>query len=181
MSAVTRTAEARMRLVRALVRQKSTAAAAAGKPIAHIYPNSETPVKALDPCGAASRSTNAAPRALATLQRSYASPREKEGRRLTRANRHKPGTPTGGRGTLRVDASSTSRARTAAQRREDERTRKHTRATPRRPRDELTQNDTQARHLRAPPHGPVGEGPARDVEDDRLRKSRRVSYEHRAR
>ena len=88
-----------MRLVRALVRQKSTAAAAAGKPIAHIYPNSETPVKALDPCGAASRSTNAAPRALATLQRSYATRRKKEGRRLTRANRHKPGTPTGGRGT----------------------------------------------------------------------------------
>jgi len=56
--------------VRALVRQKSTAAAAAGKPIAHIYPNSETPVKALDPCGAASHRTIAAPRALATLQRS---------------------------------------------------------------------------------------------------------------
>ena len=54
MSAVTRTAEARMRLVRALVRSKSTAAAAAGKPIAHIYPNSETPVKALDPRDAAS-------------------------------------------------------------------------------------------------------------------------------
>ena len=54
MSAVTRTAEARMRLVRALVRSKSTAAAAAGKPIAHIYPNSETPVKALDPCDAVS-------------------------------------------------------------------------------------------------------------------------------
>ena len=87
MSAVTRTAEARLRLVRALVRQKSTAAAAAGKPIAHIYPNSETPVKALDPCGAASRSTNAAPRALATLQRSYATRRKKECRRLTRANR----------------------------------------------------------------------------------------------
>ena len=52
MSAVTRTAEARMRLVRALVRSKSTAAAAAGKPIAHIYPNSETPVKALDPYAA---------------------------------------------------------------------------------------------------------------------------------
>ena len=87
MSAVTRTAEARMRLVRALVRQKSTAAAAAGKPIAHIYPNSETPVKALDPCGAASRRTIAAPRALATLQRSYATARNKEDRRLTRANR----------------------------------------------------------------------------------------------
>ena len=43
-----------MRLVRALVRSKSTAAAAAGKPIAHIYPNSETPVKALDPRDAAS-------------------------------------------------------------------------------------------------------------------------------
>ena len=78
MSAVTRTAEARMRLVRALVRQKSTAAAAAGKPIAHIYPNSETPVKALDPCDAASRPTIAAPRALATLQRSYATPRKKK-------------------------------------------------------------------------------------------------------
>ena len=87
MSAVTRTAEARLRLVRALVRQKSTAAAAAGKPIAHIYPNSETPVKALDPCGAASHRTIAAPRALAPLQRSYAAPRKKEGRRLTRANR----------------------------------------------------------------------------------------------
>jgi len=87
MSAVTRTAEARLRLVRALVRQKSTAAAAAGKPIAHIYPNSETPVKALDPCGAASRSTNAAPRALATLQLLKTTPRNKEGRRLTRANR----------------------------------------------------------------------------------------------
>ena len=86
MSAVTRTAEARMRLVRALVRQKSTAAAAAGKPIAHIYPNSETPVKALDPCGAASRSPNAAPRPLATLQRSCATPRNKEGRRLTSAH-----------------------------------------------------------------------------------------------
>ena len=69
MSAVTRTAEARMRLVRALVRQKSTAAAAAGKPIAHIYPNSETPVKALDPCEAASRPTIAAPHALARLRR----------------------------------------------------------------------------------------------------------------
>jgi len=126
MSAVTRTAEARLRLVRALVRQKSTAAAAAGKPIAHIYPNSETPVKALDPCGAASRSTNAAPRALATLQRFYATRRKKEGRRLTRANRHKPGTPTGGRGTLRVDASSTSRARTAAQRRATTRERENT-------------------------------------------------------
>ena len=77
MSAVTRTAEARMRLVRALVRSKSTAAAAAGKPIAHIYPNSETPVKALDPWDAASLE----------LQRCYAPPREKEGRRLTRANR----------------------------------------------------------------------------------------------
>ena len=87
MSAVTRTAEARLRLVRALVRQKSTAAAAAGKPIAHIYPNSETPVKALDPCGAASRRTKSAPRALATSQRFDAAPREKEGRRLTRANR----------------------------------------------------------------------------------------------
>ena len=86
MSAVTRTAEARLRLVRALVRQKSTAAAAAGKPIAHIYPNSETPVKALDPCGAASRPTIAAPRALAPLQRSYAPPRNKEGRRLTSAH-----------------------------------------------------------------------------------------------
>ena len=74
-----------MRLVRALVRQKSTAAAAAGKPIAHIYPNSETPVKALDPCEAASRRTKAAPRALATLQRSDATPRKKEGGRLTRA------------------------------------------------------------------------------------------------
>ena len=126
MSAVTRTAEARLRLVRALVRQKSTAAAAAGKPIAHIYPNSETPVKALDPCEAASRRTKAAPRALATLQRSYAAPRKKEGRRLTRANRHKPGTPTGGRGTLRVDASSTSRARTAAQRRATTRERENT-------------------------------------------------------
>jgi hypothetical protein len=73
MSAVTRTAEARMRLVRALVRSKSTAAAAAGKPIAHIYPNSETPVKALDPRDAAS----------IDLQRFYAPRREKEGRRLT--------------------------------------------------------------------------------------------------
>ena len=107
MSAVTRTAEARLRLVRALVRQKSTAAAAAGKPIAHIYPNSETPVKALDPCEAASRPTIAAPRALATLQRSYATPRKKEGRRLTRANRAFTGTSTGGRDRLRVDAPST--------------------------------------------------------------------------
>ena len=76
MSAVTRTAEARMRLVRALVRNKSTAAAAAGKPIAHIYPNSETPVKALDPRAAAS----------IDLLRSYATPRNKEGRRLTSAH-----------------------------------------------------------------------------------------------
>jgi hypothetical protein len=77
MSAVTRTAEARMRLVRALVRSKSTAAAAAGKPIAHIYPNSETPVKALDPWDAASLE----------LQRSDAPRRKKEGGRLTRAHR----------------------------------------------------------------------------------------------
>ena len=76
MSAVTRTAEARMRLVRALVRSKSTAAAAAGKPIAHIYPNSETPVKALDPRAAAS----------IDLQRFYATTRNKEGRRLTSAH-----------------------------------------------------------------------------------------------
>ena len=75
-----------MRLVRALVRQKSTAAAAAGKPIAHIYPNSETPVKALDPCEAASRPTIAAPRALARLRRFYATTRNKEGRRLTSAH-----------------------------------------------------------------------------------------------
>ena len=88
-----------MRLVRALVRQKSTAAAAAGKPIAHIYPNSETPVKALDPCEAASRPTIAAPHALATLQRSYATPRKEEDRRLTRANRALTGKATGGRGT----------------------------------------------------------------------------------
>ena len=47
-----KTRETKMRLLRALLRNKSTAAAAAGKPIAHIYPNSETPVKALDPCGA---------------------------------------------------------------------------------------------------------------------------------
>ena len=96
-----------MRLVRALVRQKSTAAAAAGKPIAHIYPNSETPVKALDPCGAASRRTVAAPRALATLQRSYAPVRKKEGRRLTRANRALTGKQASGRGRMRVDAQST--------------------------------------------------------------------------
>ena len=49
-----KTRETKMRLLRALLRNKSTAAAAAGKPIAHIYPNSETPVKALDPCDAAS-------------------------------------------------------------------------------------------------------------------------------
>ena len=49
-----KTRETKMRLLRALLRNKSTAAAAAGKPIAHIYPNSETPVKALDPCDAVS-------------------------------------------------------------------------------------------------------------------------------
>ena len=49
-----KTRETKMRLLRALLRNKSTAAAAAGKPIAHIYPNSETPVKALDPRAAAS-------------------------------------------------------------------------------------------------------------------------------
>ncbi len=49
-----KTRETKMRLLRALLRSKSTAAAAAGKPIAHIYPNSETPVKALDPCDAVS-------------------------------------------------------------------------------------------------------------------------------
>ena len=105
-----------MRLVRALVRQKSTAAAAAGKPIAHIYPNSETPVKALDPCGAASRSTNAAPRALATLQRTYATPRNKEDRRLTHANRALTGKPASGRGTLRVGAAVDARRRASTQR-----------------------------------------------------------------
>ena len=71
-----KTRETKMRLLRALLRNKSTAAAAAGKPIAHIYPNSETPVKALDPCDAAS----------IELQRSYATPRNKEGRRLTSAH-----------------------------------------------------------------------------------------------
>lgn len=53
MSAVTRTAETRMRLVRALMRSKSTAAAIAGKPTAYVHPNSETPVKPLDPYVAA--------------------------------------------------------------------------------------------------------------------------------
>ena len=72
-----KTRETKMRLLRALLRNKSTAAAAAGKPIAHIYPNSETPVKALDPRAAAS----------IDLQRFYATPRNKEGGRLTRANR----------------------------------------------------------------------------------------------
>ena len=130
MSAVTRTAEARLRLVRALVRQKSTAAAAAGKPIAHIYPNSETPVKALDPCAAASRPTIAAPRALATLQRSYATARNKEARRLTRANRALTGTSTGGRARARrVDARRSASALDASKApstRENEKT--HTRA-----------------------------------------------------
>ena len=70
-----KTRETKMRLLRALLRNKSTAAA--GKPIAHIYPNSETPVKALDPRAAAS----------IDLQRFYATPRNKEGGRLTRANR----------------------------------------------------------------------------------------------
>ena len=49
-----KTRETKMRLLRALLRNISTAAAGAGKPIAHIYPNSETPVKALDPCDAVS-------------------------------------------------------------------------------------------------------------------------------
>ena len=110
-----------MRLVRALVRQKSTAAAAAGKPIAHIYPNSETPVKALDPCEAASRPTIAAPRALATLQLLKTTPRNKEGRRLTHANRALTGISTGGRtNRLRVDERRRARSQhcTAARRRE---------------------------------------------------------------
>jgi len=71
-----KTRETKMRLLRALLRNKSTAAAAAGKPIAHIYTNSETPVKALDPRAAAS----------IDLQRSYATTRNKEGRRLTGAH-----------------------------------------------------------------------------------------------
>ena len=116
-----------MRLVRALVRQKSTAAAAAGKPIAHIYPNSETPVKALDPCEAASRPTIAAPHALATLQRSYATPRKEEDRRLTRANRALTGKATGGRGTAaRRRAVDVNTSQRCASRREHERTQKIT-------------------------------------------------------
>ena len=63
-----KTRETKMRLLRALLRNKSTAAAAAGKPIAHIYPNSETPVKALDPWDAASLE----------LQRCYAPRRKKK-------------------------------------------------------------------------------------------------------
>ena len=104
-----KTRETKMRLLRALLRNKSTAAAAAGKPIAHIYPNSETPVKALDPRAAAS----------IDLQRFDATARNKEDRRLTRANRALTGTSTGGRGTLRDDArrrASTQRG-TAARRR----------------------------------------------------------------
>ena len=92
-----KTRETKMRLLRALLRNKSTAAAAAGKPIAHIYPNSETPVKALDPRAAAS----------IDLQRFDATARNKEDRRLTRANRALTGTSTGGRRSLRVDAPST--------------------------------------------------------------------------
>ena len=71
-----KTRETKMRLLRALLRNKSTAAAAAGKPIAHIYPNSETPVKALDPRAAASSELH-----LLTTPR-----RNKEGRRLTSAH-----------------------------------------------------------------------------------------------
>ena len=71
-----KTRETKMRLLRALLRNKSTAAAAAGKPIAHIYPNSETPVKALDPRAAASSELH-----LLTTPR-----QNKEGRRLTSAH-----------------------------------------------------------------------------------------------
>ena len=152
MSAVTRTAEARMRLVRALVRSKSTAAAAAGKPIAHIYPNSETPVKALDPRAAAS----------SELHLLMTTPRKKEGGRLTSgADQNSQIAP------LAIEA-----ARRRRRRRPSTRARvhaaddDHTRAPP--TRDELTQNDTQARHLRAPPHGPVREGPIGDAQDHRV-------------
>ena len=155
MSAVTRTAEARMRLVRALVRSKSTAAAAAGKPIAHIYPNSETPVKALDPRDAAS----------IDLQRFYAPRREKEGRRLTSgADQNSQIAP------LAIEA-----ARRRRRRRPSTRARVHAAddarqpiTHTRRPRDDLTQHETQARHLRAPPHGPLREGPVGDAQDDRV-------------
>ena len=141
MSAVTRTAEARMRLVRALVRQKSTAAAAAGKPIAHIYPNSETPVKALDPCGAASRSNNSCAARARTVAALHVACRKRKAARLDARESRLPSRlsqkltdPAARRRAVDADQLAALRVETRA--REDAK---------------ITLTKTQARHLRAPP------------------------------